>query len=65
MCNLHEPLYMMKPNTLQSQADGLDDDKEKQQACLDALAEIMKAYQDAASMIKKKVVPWSVLRCQS
>ena len=41
-----------------SQADDLDDSPEKQQACLDALAEKMKAYQDAASMIKKKVVPW-------
>ncbi|CAE7280797.1 unnamed protein product, partial [Symbiodinium sp. CCMP2456] len=35
-------------------ADELEDSPEKQQACLEALAEVLKAYQDAASMIKKK-----------
>ncbi|CAE7320625.1 unnamed protein product [Symbiodinium sp. CCMP2592] len=41
------------------QADDLDEAPEKQQACLEALAATMKAYQDAASMIKKKVGIWA------
>ena len=40
-----------------SQADDLHEAPEKQQSVLDALAEKVKAYQDAASMIKKKLVP--------
>ncbi|CAE7655769.1 unnamed protein product [Symbiodinium sp. CCMP2592] len=36
-------------------ADDLDEAPEKQQAVLEALAEKVKSYQDAASMIKKKI----------